>query len=238
MNYISANSKYEIFVKNIAIKQRFDKLMTKSVNITPEQIKKAIEVANESVESSTDYMKLVPKDIKDTEIQKEIGTQRIFIEKIAECGFANYLMSRNIDISAVDKYKIGIQSAIAKEIHTRLIIDKNEFESKKNKKDYYVGVHLNLEMEDKKDPIKRHLVKDLYDIEKVQIFGYLDYRFIKDLRYETVKSKLGKKEFKFYTKKSEGYEGKKEYARLLDVECKWYYLNRLMPIDSLSKKIK
>ncbi len=37
MDYITANSKYEIIVKNIDIKQRFDKLRTKSVSITNEQ---------------------------------------------------------------------------------------------------------------------------------------------------------------------------------------------------------
>lgn len=237
MNYIIANNKCEVFVKNIGIKQRFDKLMTKSVNITPEQVKKCKEFAIESVEISNDYMKLVPKDIKNKELQKEVGIQRIFIEKIAECGFLNYLTSRGIDESAISKHKIGIKTAIAKEIHTRLIIDKNEFEDK-IKKNYYIGIHLNLEMEDKKDRIKRHLIKDLYKIEKVQIFGYLDYKFIKELRYETVKNKMGKNEFKFYNKKSDKYNLKDEYAKLLDGECKWYYLDKLMPIDTLSKKIK
>lgn len=238
MNYIRANSKYEVFVKNIGIKQRFDKLMTKSVNITPEQIEKAMEFAKQSVESSNDYIKLVPKEIKDEDLKREVGIQRIFVEKIAECGFLNYLMSRNLDENVIDKYKIGIKTAIAKEIHTRLIIEKSEIESKDNKKDYYVGIHLNLEMEDKRDPIKRHLIKNLYEIKNVQIFGYLDTKFIKELKYETVKNKMGKKEFKFYTKKSPEYASKKEYANLLDVECKWYYLDRLLPIDSLAKKIK
>ncbi len=238
MNYITANSKYEVFVKNIEIKQKFDKLMTKSVNITPEQISKCVEFAKESVENSNDYMKLVPKDIKDEELQKEVGMQRIFIEKIAECGFLNYLISRNLDESVISKHKIGIKTAIAKEIHTRLIIEKSEFETKKNKKNYYVGVHLNLEMEDKKDRIKRHLVKDLYKIEKVQIFGYLDSKFIAELKYESVKNKMGKNEFKFYNKKAPNYASKDEYAKLLDGECKWYYLDKLMPIDTLSKKIK
>ncbi|MGL4911760.1 MAG: hypothetical protein ACRC3Y_04935 [Romboutsia sp.] len=238
MNYISANSKYEVFVKNIEIKQKFDKLMTKSVNVTPEQVKQCIEFAKESVESSNDYKKLVPNDIKDIELQKEVGMQRIFVEKIAECGFVNYLMSRGVDSSAINKHKIGIKTAIAKEIHTRLVIDKSEFEIKKNKKNYYVGVHLNLEMKDKKDKIQRHIVKDLYEIEKVQIFGYLDYKFLNELKYETVKNKMGKKEFKFYNKKANGYESKDEYAKLLDNECKWYYLDKMMPIDTLSKKIK
>lgn len=238
MSYIKPNSKYEIFVKNIAIKQRFDKLMTKSVNITPEQVSKCIDFAKESVEKSDDYIKLVPKDIKDVNLQKEIGMQRIFIEKISECAFINYLINKGIDENAISKYKIEIKTAIAKEIHTRLIIDKNEFESKNNKKNYYVGIHLNLEMEDKKDSIKRHLVKDLYSIEKVQIFGYLDEKFVKELRYETIKNKFGKKEFKFYTKKASDYKEKKEYARLIETECKWYYLDRLMPIDNLAKKIK
>lgn len=238
MNYIEVKSKYEVFVKNIGIKQRFDKLMTKSVNVTPEQVKKCIEFAQESIKNSNDYIKLVPKDIKDEQLQREVGMQRIFVEKIAECGFLNYLANKNIDSSVIDKHKIGIKTAIAKEIHTRIVINKAEFEYKKNKKNYYVGIHLNLEMEDKKDPIKRHLIKDLYKIEKVQIFGYLDYKFIKELRYETIKNKMGKKEFKFYTKKSSDYASKSEYANLLDVNCKWYYLDRLMPIDNLAKKIK
>lgn len=238
MNYITANSKYEVFVKNKAIKQRFDKLMSKTVNVTPEQVKECIEFAKESVENSNDYMKLVPKDIKDEELQREVGMQRIFIEKIAECGFLNYLMHKNLDESVIEKHKIGIKTAIAKEIHTRLIIDKSEFEAKKNKKNYYVGVHLNLEMEDKKDRIKRHLVKDLYKIENVQIFGYLDSKFIKELKYESIKNKEGKTEFKFYTKKAPKYETKNEYAKLLDGECKWYYLDRLLPIDTLAKNIK
>ncbi len=285
MSYIKPNSKYEIFVKNIAIKQRFDKLMIKSVNITPEQVSKCIDFAKESVERFDDYIKLVPKDIKDVNLQKEIGMQRIFIDKISECAFINYLINKGIDENAISKYKIGIKTAIAKEIHTRLIIDKNEFESKNNKKNYYVGIHLNLEMEDKKYKIgiktaiakeihtrliidknefesknnkknyyvgihlnlemedkkysiKRHLVKDLYSIEKVQIFGYLDEKFVKELRYETIKNKFGKKEFKFYTKKASDYKEKKEYARLIETECKWYYLDRLMPIDNLAKKIK
>lgn len=238
MNYITANSKYEIFVKNIGIKQRFDKLMTKSVNITPEQVNKCIEFAKKSVENSNDYMKLVPKDIKDAQLKKEVGIQRIFIEKIAQCGFLNYLTNKDIDASVIDKHKIGIKTAIAKEIHTRLIIDKAEFEDNKNKKNYYVGVHLNLEMQDKKDRIQRHVVKDLYEIERVQIFGYLDSKFIKELKYETVKNKMGKNEFKFYNKKAPNYSSKNEYAKLLDKECKWYYLDRLMAIDSLAKKIK
>ena len=238
MNYIAPNNKYEVFVKNIPIKQKFDKLITKSVNITPRQIQECIEFAKESLEKSDDYMKLVPNDIKDIDTQKKIGMQRIFIEKIAECGVVNFLIHNNIDKSVLSKYKIGIKTAIAKEIHTRLIIDKKEFEDKKNSNYYYIGIHLNLEMEDKKDSVKRHLVKDLYDIEKVQIFGYLDHKFINELKYETIKNKSGKKEFRFFTKKSSDYKSKKSYANLLGTECKWYYLDRLMPIDNLLKKIK
>lgn len=238
MNYITANSEYEVFVKNIGIKQRFEKLMTKSVNVTPEQVKKCREFAKEMVENSTDYLKLVPKEIKDTDLQKEVGEQRIFIEKIAECGFLNYLTKNKINESVIEKQKIGIKTAIDKEIHTRVIINKDEFESKVEKKNYYVGIALNLEMVDRKDKIKRHLVKDLYNIEKVQIFGYLDYKFISELKYETVKNKMGKNEFKFYTKKAPQYATKKVYANLQNNECKWYYLDRLMPIDNLIKKIK
>lgn len=236
MNYIKANSKYEVFVKNIGIKQRFEKLMTKSVNITPEQLKECKEFASNESQKFNEYKHLIPKEIKNKELQQEILEQRIFVEKVSECGFLNYLMSKGIDESVIDKKKIAIKTAIAKEIHTRLIIDKDEFE--KNKSNYYVGVHLNLEMEDKKDKIKRHLIKDLYSIEKVQIFGYLDYKFINELRYETIKNKDGKKEFKFFTKKASDYKTKKPYARLLDTDCKWYYLDRLMPIDNIIKNIK
>ena len=238
MNYITPNNKYEVFVKNISIKQKFGKLITKSVNITPRQIQECIEYARESVENSNDYIELVPNDIKDINIQKEVGMQRIFIEKIAECGVVNFLIHNNIDKSVLSKYKIGIKTAIAKEIHTRLIIEKKEFEDKKNSKNYYIGVHLNLEMEDKKDSIKRHLAKDLYNIEKVQIFGYLDNKFVNELKYETIKNKSGKKEFRFFTKKSSDYNSKKRYANLLGTECKWYYLDRLMSIDKLLKVIK
>ncbi|MGL5693599.1 MAG: hypothetical protein ACRCXA_05960 [Peptostreptococcaceae bacterium] len=238
MSYIAPNSKFEVFVKNIGIKQKFDKLITKSVNLTPQQIQMAMEFANKSVEESTDYLLLVPKEIKDKELQKEIGRQRIFVEKISECGFLNYLVSQNKDISLIEKNKIGIKTAIAKEIHTRITIDKNEFLNKKAKKNYYVGVHLNLEMEDKKDKVKRHFIKDLYEIERVQIFGYLDYKFLNELKYETVKNKEGKKEFKFYNKKANGYESKSDFANILDTQCKWYYLNRMLPIESLVKNLK
>ncbi|MGL5347065.1 MAG: hypothetical protein ACRDA3_06915 [Peptostreptococcaceae bacterium] len=237
MNYIQPNNKHEVFIKNIGIKQRFDKLMTKSVNVTPEQVKKSLEFAKESVESSKDYMNLVPKDIKDETLQKEIGIQRIFVEKISECAVINYLIKNNKDVSVLDKKKIGIKTAIAKGIHTRLVIDKSEFTNNKNKKNYYIGVHLNLEMEDNKDKVKRHIIKDLYNIEKVQIFGYLDYKFLNELKYETVKNKEGKKEYKFYNKKAQGYSSKSEYANILDTQCKWYYLDRVQPIENLIKSI-
>ncbi|MGL5313983.1 MAG: hypothetical protein ACRC92_12115 [Peptostreptococcaceae bacterium] len=237
MNYIQPNSKHEVFVKNIGIKQRFDRLMTKSVNVTPEQVKKALEFAKESVEISKDYMKLVPNEIKDEALQKEIGIQRIFVEKIAECAVINYLIKCKKDASALEDNKIGIKTAIAKGIHTRLVIDKSEFANKKTKKNYYVGVHLNLEMEDNKHKVKRHIIKDLYNIEKVQIFGYLDSKFISELKYETAKNKEGKKEYKFYTKKSVGYDKKSEYANLLGTECKWYYLDRVQPIENLTRSI-
>lgn len=237
MNYIQPNSKHEVFVKNIGIKQRFDKLMTKSVNVTPEQVKNSLEFAKQTVEKSNDYINRVPKDIKDEKLQKEVAIQRIFVEKISECAVINYLIKNNKDVSTLEKNKIGIKTAIAKGIHTRLVIDKSEFINKKNKKNYYIGVHLNLEMEDNKDKIKRHIVKDLYNIEKVQIFGYLDYKFINELRYETVKNKEGKKEYKFYNKKAQGYDTKSQYAKLIDTECKWYYLDRVQPIENLIKSI-
>ena len=237
MNYIQPNNKHEVFIKNIGIKQRFDKLMTKSVNVTPEQIKQSLEFAKASVENSKYYINLVPKDIKDETLQKEVGIQRIFVEKISECAVINYLIKNNKDVSVLDKKKIGIKTAIAKGIHTRLVIDKSEFTNKKNKKNYYIGVHLNLEMEDNKDKVKRHIIKDLYNIEKVQIFGYLDYKFLNELKYETVKNKDGKKEYKFYNKKAQGYASKSEYANILDTQCKWYYLDRVQPIENLIKSI-
>ena len=237
MNYITPNNKYEIFVKDIAIKQKFDKQITKSVTVTKHQVEECIKFAEESVNSSDYYKILVPQDIKDEELKKEVGKQRLFIEKIAECGVINYLIYKGIDHKILSSSNIGIKTAVAKEIHTRLIIDKSEFSNKP--KDYYIGVHLNMEMVDKRDNINRHLVKDLYNIEKVQIFGYLESKFIKDLRYETIINKNGKKEFRFYTKKSDGYDKKKEYAKLIDTQCKWYYLDKCMPIDNLLKnKIK
>lgn len=237
MNYITPNNKYEIFVKDIAIKQKFDKQITKSVTVTKHQVEECIKFAEESVNSSDYYKSLVPQDIKDEELKKEVGKQRLFIEKIAECGVINYLIYKGIDHKILSSSNIGIKTAVAKEIHTRLIIDKSEFSNKP--KDYYIGVHLNMEMVDKRDNINRHLVKDLYNIEKVQIFGYLESKFIKDLRYETIINKNGKKEFRFYTKKSDGYDKKKEYAKLIDTQCKWYYLDKCMPIDNLLKnKIK
>ncbi|SCH64392.1 MULTISPECIES: hypothetical protein [unclassified Romboutsia] len=234
MNYITPNNKYEIFVKDIAIKQKFDKQITKSVTVTKHQVEECIKFAEESVNSSDYYKKLVPKDIKDDQLKKEVGKQRLFIEKIAECGVINYLIYKGIDYKLLSSNNIGIKTAIAKEIHTRLIIDKSEFSN--NHKDYYIGVHLNMEMVNKRDNINRHLVKDLYNIEEVQIFGYLESKFIKDLRYETIINKNGKKEFRFYTKKSDGYDKKKEYAKLIDTQCKWYYLDKCMPIDNLLKK--
>ncbi|MBO3445110.1 hypothetical protein [Clostridium sp. CCUG 7971] len=236
MNYIKASSKYEVFVKNIGIKQRFEKLITKSVNITQEQLKECREFALDESKHFDKYKNLIPKEIKNKELQQEVLEQRIFVEKVSECGFLNYLMSKGIDESVINKKKIAIKTAIAKEIHTRLIIDKDEFEN--NKSNYYVGVHLNLEMEDKKDKVKRHLIKDLYNIEKVQIFGYLDYKFINELKYETIKNREGKKEHKFFTKKAHDYKSKKEYAKFLDTDCKWYYLDRLMPIDNIIKNLK
>ncbi|MGL6107067.1 hypothetical protein [Romboutsia sp.] len=236
MNYTKAKNKSEILVKNRPVKQRFDKLMTKSVNVTPNQVEECIEYANNEVNKLNNFKHLVPSEIKDLELQKEVVMQNIFIQKIGECGFVNYLMSKNISEEVINKHKIGIKVAVAKEIHTRLIIEKSEFE--KLKKNYYVGIHLNLEMEDKKDKIKRHLVKNLYNIKTMQIFGYLDYKFVNELRYETVKNKMGKKEFKFYNKKATDYEAKNPYANILNNDCKWYYLDKLMPIDNLINKLK
>ena len=63
-------------------------------------------------------------------------------------------------------------------------------------------------------------------------------KFVNELKYETIKNKSGKKEFRFFTKKSSDYNSKKRYANLLGTECKWYYLDRLMPMDKLLKVIK
>jgi hypothetical protein len=236
VTYINAKSKYLINVKNINIKHKFDKLVTKSVNITEDQVKECREYAKKVVKESDDYKKLLPASIKDEKLQKQIGEQIIFANKIGECGVLNYFKYRGVKPEVLSNKKIGIKTCIDKNIHNRLIVDKSEFDSKE-RQDYYVGVHLNLEVEDKKHPIKKYLAKNIYDIKRVQVYGYLESKFINDLRYETVKSKDGKKEFKFYTKKASNYDKKENYANI-GTECKWYYLDRMMDIEGLVMKIK
>ena len=236
MTYINAKSKYLINVKNINIKHKFDKLVTKSVSVTDDQVKECIEYAKKCIDESKDYKKLVPSSIKDEKLQKQIGEQMIFAQKIGECGVLNYFKYRGLKPEVLKSKKIGIKICIDKDIHNRLIIEKNEFESN-NKENYYIGVHLNLEVEDKKHPIKKYLVKNLYDIKRVQVYGYLEARFLDSLRYETITKKDGKKEYKFYTKKASNYDKKDKYAKIKS-ECKWYYLDRMMDIESLVMKIK
>ncbi|MEG2786361.1 MAG: hypothetical protein RR942_00975 [Romboutsia sp.] len=236
MTYINAKSKYLINVKNINIKHKFDRLVTKSVNVTEEQVAECRDYARKCVEESNDYKKLVPTSIKDEKLQKQIGEQMIFANKIGECGALNYFKYRGVKPEVLKTKKIGVKTCVDKDIHNRLIIDKSEFDSK-NKENYYVGVHLNLQVEDKKHPVKKYLVKNIYDINRVQVYGYLESKFIDGLRYETVTNKDGKKEFKFYTKKASNYDKKDKYANL-GAQCKWYYLDRMMDIEGLVMKIK
>ena len=236
MIYIDAKSKYLINVKNINIKHKFNKLVTKSVNVTEDQVKECREYARGCVEESNDYKKLVPESIKDENLQKEIGEQMIFAQKIGECGALNYFKYRGIKSEVFKNKKIEVKTSIDKDIHSRIIVDKKEFESK-NKANFYIGVHLNLEVEDKKHPIKKYLVKDIYDIKRVQVYGYIENRFLDNLKYETSTQKDGKKEYKFYTKKASNYDKKDKYAKI-GTECKWYYLDRMMDIENLVMKIK
>ncbi|RDY23809.1 hypothetical protein CHF27_006720 [Romboutsia maritimum] len=226
----------QINVKNIKIKHKFSELVTKSVNITEHQINECKQYAKNYVEESKEYKKLVPSNIKDEKLQKQIAQQAIFAQKIGECGVLNYLNYRGINSDDLNNKKISVKTCIDKDIHNRLIVDKNEFESKNNQ-NYYVGVHLNLQVEDKKDPIKRNLVKNIYDIKRVQVYGYLESKFMDELRYETIKNKDGKKEFKFYNKKASNYDKKDKYAKL-STECKWYYLDRVLDIEGLVMNIK
>lgn len=236
MDYINAKSKYLINVKNIKIKHKFDTLTTKSVNITEDQIKECKKYAEKCIEQSSDYKALVPSSIKDERTQKQIATQIIFANKIGECGVLNYFKYRGLKPDVLKSNKVGVKTYIDKDMHNRLIIDKKEFESK-DKNQYYIGVHLNLEVEDKKHPIKKYLVKDIYDVKGVQIYGYLESKFIESLRYETITKKDGKKEYKFYTKKATNYDKKDKYANF-GSDCKWYYLDRIMEIEGLVMKIK
>lgn len=236
MTYINAKSKYLINVKNIKVKHKFDTLVTKSVNITEDQIEECKKYAEKYIEESNDYKVLVPASVKDEKMQKEIAKQIVFADKIGECAVLNYFKYRCLKPDILKSNKIGIKTYIDKDIHNRLIIDKKEIESK-NKNQYYIGAHLNLEVEDKKHPIKKYLVKNIYDIKRVQLYGYLETKFIESLRYEVVNKKDGKKEYKFYTKKASNYEKKDKYANF-GFDCKWYYLDRVMDIEGLVMKIK
>ncbi len=235
MTYINAKSKYLINVKNVKIKHKYDTLISKSVNITEDQVKECKAYAKKCVEKSNEYKKLLPSNIKDKGLQKKIGEQIIFANKIGECGVLNYFKYRGINPRVLKDNKIGIKTCVDKNIHNRLIVDKSEFESK-NRDNYYIGVHLNLEVENKKHPINKYLVKDIYDIKRVQVYGFLESKYIDNLRYETI-VKDGKKEFKFYTKKSPDYNKKAKYSKI-GAECKWYYLDRMMDIEGLVMKIK
>lgn len=236
MTYINAKSKYLINVKNIKIKQKFDTLITKSVNITEDQVEECKKYAEKCIEESNDYKDLVPSSIKDEKTQKQIAKQIIFANKIGECGVLNYFKYRGLKPDVLKDNKIGIKTYIDKDMHSRLIIDKKEFESN-NKNQYYIGVHLNLEVDDKKHSIKKYLVKDIYDVKIVQIYGYLESKFMESLRYETITKKDGKKEYKFYTKKATNYDKKDKYANF-GYDCKWYYLDRMIEIERLVMKIK
>ncbi|MDV8114401.1 hypothetical protein R3379_35345 [Bacillus sp. BAU-SS-2023] len=236
MTYINAKSKYLINVKNIKVKHKFDTLVTKSVNITEDQIEECKKYAEKYIEEYNDYKVLVPASVKDEKMQKEIAKQIVFADKIGECAVLNYFKYRGLKPDILKSNKIGIKTYIDKDIHNRLIIDKKEIESK-NKNQYYIGAHLNLAVEDKKHPIKKYLVKNIYDIKRVQLYGYLETKFIESLRYEVVNKKDGKKEYKFYTKKASNYEKKDKYANF-GFDCKWYYLDRVMDIEGLVMKIK
>lgn len=236
MTYINPENKYIINVKNIKIKHKFNPLITKSVNITEEQIQQCKDYAKEYIQKSNEYKNLAPSNIKDEQLQMQIAYQNMFTQKIGECGVLNYLSYRGINPEVLKNNKIGIKTCIDKDIHNRLIVDKNEFESKYKQK-YYIGVHLNLQVEDRKDSVKKYLIKNIYDIKRVQIYGYLESKFMEDLRYETVKNKDGKNEFKFYNKKAPDYDKKDKYAKL-STECKWYYLDRVLDIEGLVMKLK
>ena len=153
MTYINAKSKYLINVKNIKVKHKFDTLVTKSVNITEDQIEECKKYAEKYIEESNEYKVLVPASVKDEKIQKEIAKQIVFADKIGECAVLNYFKYRGLKPDILKSNKIGIKTYIDKDIHNRLIIDKKDIESK-NKNQYYIGAHLNLEVEDKNIQLK------------------------------------------------------------------------------------
>ena len=69
MTYINAKSKYLINVKNIKVKHKFDTLVTKSVNVTEDQIEECKKYAEKYIEESNEYKVLVPASVKDEKMQ-------------------------------------------------------------------------------------------------------------------------------------------------------------------------
>lgn len=236
MTYINAKSKYLINVKNKKIKRKFDEIVTKNVNITDSQLKKCREYAKTYVNSIKDYSSLVSDTVKDEKARKEIAMQIVFAQKIGECGVLNYFKYRGIKPEILAERKIGVKTCIDKDLHKRLIVDKKEFEAKDRPR-YYIGTHLNLQVEDKKHPVRKYLVKDIYNVDTVQIYGYVESRYLDSLRYETIINEQGKKEFKFYNQKIKEVEKKDKYAKLPQ-ECKWYYLDRVQDIERLVVSLK
>lgn len=236
MRYINAKSKYLINVKNKKIKRTFDEIVTKNVNITDDQLKRCKEYAKNYVNNTKDYSNLVSDTVKDNKARKEIAMQTVFAQKVAECGVLNYFKYRGLKPEILDERRISVKTCIDKDIHKRLIVDKDEFESKYRAR-YYIGTHLNLEVEDKKHPVKKYLAKDIYNVSTVQIYGYVDSRYLDSLRYETIINEQGKKEFKFYNQRNAETAKKDKYGKLPQ-ECKWYYLDRVQDIEKLVVNIK
>lgn len=234
MTYINAKSKYLINVKNIKVKHKYDTLITKSVNITEDQVKECKNYAENYIKNNKDYKKLSPVNIKDEKVLKEIVKQKVFADKIGECAVLNYFKYRGLKPEFLKSNKVSIKTYVDKDIHNRIIIEKSEINSSTK---YYIGTHLNLEVEDKKHPVKKYLIKDIYDIKRVQIYGYVEAKFMDSLRYDVLVKKDGKKEHKFYTKKAANYEKKNKYDNF-GFDCKWYYLDRMMEIENLVMKIK
>lgn len=236
MTYINAKSKYLINVKNKKIKRTFDEIVTKNVNITQDQLKECKDYAKKYVNSTKDYSDLVSDTVKDEKARKEIAMQTVFAQKVAECGVLNYFKYRGLKSEVLADRKISVKTCVDKDIHKRLIVDKKEFESKDRPR-YYIGTHLNLQVEDKKHPVKKYLVKDIYNVDNVQIYGYMEARYLDSLRYETITNEQGKKEFKFYNQKIAEVAKKDKYGKLPQ-ECKWYYLDRVQDIEKLVVNIK
>ena len=234
MTYINLKSKDLIKVKNIKVKHKFDTLVTKSVNITEDQVRECKNYAENYIKQNKNYKDLAPTYVKDENVLKQLVKQRVFIDKIGECAVLNYFKYRGLNSDVLKDNKINIKTYVDKDIHNRIIIDKKEIQSKSK---YYIGAHLNLEVEDKKHPVKKYLTKGIYDIKRVQIYGYVEAKFIDSLRYDVLVKKDGKKEHKFYTKKASNYDKKNKYDNF-GFDCKWYYLDRMMEIENLVMKIK